>query len=131
MTMNFKPCITRDPAICGGDTVVTGTRVTVRTILASLAEGMRDEDILADFPIAQSGCPARGDCVCRRLGRGRLAATRRARIGVRINPPGEKGSRRYPIVRKNMGQTTASRSFAAGQPTLNVRLCPSGTTRFQ
>ena len=50
MTMNFKPYITRDPAICGGDAVVTGTRVTVRTILASLAEGMSDEDILADFP---------------------------------------------------------------------------------
>ena len=50
MTMNFKPYITRDPAICGGEAVVTGTRVTVRTILASLAEGMSDEDILADFP---------------------------------------------------------------------------------
>ena len=50
MAMNFKPCITRDPAICGGDAVVTGTRVTVRTILASLAEGMTDDAILADFP---------------------------------------------------------------------------------
>lgn len=50
MTMNFKSYITRDPAICGGEAVVTGTRVTVRTILASLAEGMSDEAILADFP---------------------------------------------------------------------------------
>jgi uncharacterized protein (DUF433 family) len=50
MTMNFKPYITRDPTICGGEAVVTGTRVTVRTVLASLAEGMSDEDILADFP---------------------------------------------------------------------------------
>ncbi len=50
MTMNFKPYITRDPSILGGDAVDTGTRVTVRTILASLAEGMSDEDILADFP---------------------------------------------------------------------------------
>ena len=50
MTMNFKPYITRDPAICGGEPVVTGTRVTVRTVLASLAEGMGDEEILADFP---------------------------------------------------------------------------------
>lgn len=50
MTMNFKPYITRDPAICGGEATVTGTRVTVRTILASLAEGMSDEEILADFP---------------------------------------------------------------------------------
>lgn len=50
MTMNFKPYITRDPAICGGEAVVTGTRITVRTILASLAEGMTDEEILNDFP---------------------------------------------------------------------------------
>ncbi|MDD5176602.1 MAG: DUF433 domain-containing protein [Sterolibacterium sp.] len=50
MTMNFKPYITRDPAICGGDPVVTGTRVTVRTVLASLAKGMSDDEILADFP---------------------------------------------------------------------------------
>lgn len=50
MTMNFKPYISRDPAICGGDPIVTGTRVTVRTILASLAEGMSDEEVLADFP---------------------------------------------------------------------------------
>jgi uncharacterized protein (DUF433 family) len=50
MTMNFKPYITRDPAVCGGEAVVTGTRVTVRTVLASLAEGVSDEEILADFP---------------------------------------------------------------------------------
>ncbi len=50
MTMNFKPYITRDPTICGGEPVVTGTRVTVRTILASLAEGMSDAEVLADFP---------------------------------------------------------------------------------
>lgn len=50
MTMNFKPYITRDAAICGGEPVITGTRITVRTVLASLAEGMSDEEILADFP---------------------------------------------------------------------------------
>jgi uncharacterized protein (DUF433 family) len=50
MTMNFKSYITRDAGICGGEPVVTGTRVTVRTILASLAEGMTDEEILAEFP---------------------------------------------------------------------------------
>lgn len=50
MSMNFKPYITRDPAICGGEPVVAGTRVTVRTVLASLAEGMSDDEILADFP---------------------------------------------------------------------------------
>ncbi|WP_240905529.1 DUF433 domain-containing protein [Thiorhodococcus mannitoliphagus] len=50
MPMNFKPYITRDPAICGGEPVVTGTRVTVRTVLASLAEGMDAEELLQDFP---------------------------------------------------------------------------------
>ena len=39
-----------DPAICGGEPVVKGTRVTVRTILASLAEGMSVEEIARDFP---------------------------------------------------------------------------------
>ncbi len=50
MTLDFKPYIRRDPAICGGESVVTGTRITVRTILASLAEGQSIENILADFP---------------------------------------------------------------------------------
>lgn len=50
MSMNFKPYISRDPSICGGEAVVTGTRITVRTVLASLAEGMSEEEILADFP---------------------------------------------------------------------------------
>jgi uncharacterized protein (DUF433 family) len=50
MTMSFRLYITRDPAICGGEPVVTGTRVTVRTVLASLAEGMSMEEIVTDFP---------------------------------------------------------------------------------
>ncbi len=50
MAMNFKPYITRDPAVCGGEPVITGTRITVRTILASLAEGMSTEELLQDFP---------------------------------------------------------------------------------
>lgn len=40
----------RDTGICGGETVIRGTRVTVRTILASLAEGATVEQIVADFP---------------------------------------------------------------------------------
>ena len=31
--------IIRDPKICGGQPVFKGTRVTLRTVLASLAEG--------------------------------------------------------------------------------------------
>jgi uncharacterized protein (DUF433 family) len=48
--MNYESHITRDPAICGGQAVVKGTRVTIRTILASLAEGDSTQNILADFP---------------------------------------------------------------------------------
>ena len=50
MAMNYRQYIVRDPAICGGELVVRGTRVTVRSILASLAEGMTTAEILADFP---------------------------------------------------------------------------------
>ncbi len=50
MTMNFRPYITRDPRICGGEAIVTGTRVTVRTVLASLGDGMTTEQLLRDFP---------------------------------------------------------------------------------
>ncbi len=50
MPMSYQPYITRDPAICGGAPVITGTRVTVQTVLASLAEGMDTEDLLQDFP---------------------------------------------------------------------------------
>lgn len=40
----------RDPKISGGVPVIKGTRVPLRTILASLAEGAQVEEILADFP---------------------------------------------------------------------------------
>ena len=36
--------------ICGGETVIRGTCVTLRTLLASLAEGATVDEILADFP---------------------------------------------------------------------------------
>jgi uncharacterized protein (DUF433 family) len=48
--MNYEQYIVRDPKICGGEPVIKGTRVTVRTILASLAEGASIDEILADFP---------------------------------------------------------------------------------
>ena len=43
--------IIRDPGICGGEPVFKGTRVTLRTVLASLADGDSPEEILADFPV--------------------------------------------------------------------------------
>ena len=48
--MNYHQHIVRDPQICGGEPVIKGTRVTVRTILSSLAEGATVEEILEEFP---------------------------------------------------------------------------------
>ena len=47
---DYQRYIHRDRQICGGEPVVTGTRVPIRTILASLAEGATIEEITADFP---------------------------------------------------------------------------------
>ena len=46
----YEDKIVRDPKICGGEPVFRGTRVTLRTVLASLAAGDTAEEILADFP---------------------------------------------------------------------------------
>jgi uncharacterized protein (DUF433 family) len=48
--MNHQDKIVRDLQICGGEPVFRGTRVTLRTVLASLAAGDAVEEILADFP---------------------------------------------------------------------------------
>jgi uncharacterized protein (DUF433 family) len=48
--LNFGDKIVRSPQICGGEPVFRGTRVTLRTVLASLAAGDSVEEILADFP---------------------------------------------------------------------------------
>ena len=45
--------IVRDTQICGGEPVFKGTRVTLRTVLASLAEGDTPEQIRAAFPSLQ------------------------------------------------------------------------------
>lgn len=50
MSFNYRPYIASNPEICGGEPVIAGTRVTLRTVLASLADGMSVEEILADFP---------------------------------------------------------------------------------
>lgn len=42
--------IIRDPQTCGGEPVFRGARVTLRTVLASLADGDSIEEILTDFP---------------------------------------------------------------------------------
>jgi len=48
--VDYSAFFVRDPQICGGELTVKGTRVTVRTVLASLAEGAIEQEILADFP---------------------------------------------------------------------------------
>jgi len=52
--MDYHAYIVRDPMICGGQPVIKGTRVTLRTVLASLAEGTGVNEILADFPTLTS-----------------------------------------------------------------------------
>ena len=48
--MGYLERIVRDPAICGGEPVVKGTRVTIRTVLASLSDGETIESIVEAFP---------------------------------------------------------------------------------
>lgn len=48
--MDYMSYIVRDPKICGGEPVLKGTRVTLRTVLASLADGDTAADLMKDFP---------------------------------------------------------------------------------
>lgn len=48
--MTFHDHIVRDPAICGGQPVVKGTRVLVRVLLGHLAHGETIETIRREFP---------------------------------------------------------------------------------
>jgi uncharacterized protein (DUF433 family) len=48
--VNYSDHIVRDPQISGGEPVIRGTRVTLRTLLASLAEGCEEGEILRNFP---------------------------------------------------------------------------------
>lgn len=48
--MDYERHFERRRELCGGETVIRGTRVTLRTVLASLAEGSTVADILEDFP---------------------------------------------------------------------------------
>jgi len=52
--MNYHDHIIQDPQICGGEPVIRGTRVLLRTILASLAVGCSEEDLLRNFPALTS-----------------------------------------------------------------------------
>jgi uncharacterized protein (DUF433 family) len=50
LAFNYQDRIQRDPRVAGGQAVIKGTRVTLRTVLASLAEGATIDEILKDFP---------------------------------------------------------------------------------
>lgn len=50
MVLEYSRHFERRRDISGGELMIKGTRVTVRTLLASLAEGASVEEILGDFP---------------------------------------------------------------------------------
>lgn len=50
LSMNYQAHIVRDPQMVGGEAVLKGTRVPLKTVLASLAEGATTAEILVDFP---------------------------------------------------------------------------------
>ena len=50
MTLTDHPRISVDPAICGGRPTISGTRMRVTDILDALAEGVSEEELVADFP---------------------------------------------------------------------------------
>ncbi len=47
---DYQSHFDRNKRVCGGALVIRGTRVTVKTLLASLAEGASSAEILEDFP---------------------------------------------------------------------------------
>ena len=50
----FDDAFERNPGVCGGQPVFRGTRVLLRTVPASLAEGDAFQDILTAFPALTS-----------------------------------------------------------------------------
>ncbi|MCP9914870.1 DUF433 domain-containing protein [Cyanobium sp. ATX 6F1] len=53
MTSPSPPLITCTPGVRSGKPCMAGTRITVSDVLAYLARGMSQEEILADFPDLQ------------------------------------------------------------------------------
>ena len=50
IAMNYRDHLVRDPQVSGGELVFRGTRVPLRTVLASLSEGDSFEDLQKAFP---------------------------------------------------------------------------------
>lgn len=50
MTMDYRQCIVRDPALCGGEPVLNGTRVTVQSRSGKPGRGHDRPGNVKDFP---------------------------------------------------------------------------------
>ena len=48
--IDYASHFVRDPDICNGQTTIKGTRVILRSVLASLAAGESEEQILEAYP---------------------------------------------------------------------------------
>ncbi len=48
--MAYSDHFSRDPRICGGKTVIKGTRVTIKQLMLCVAQGNSREWILDEFP---------------------------------------------------------------------------------
>ena len=48
---NLPPCITIDSNICSGKPTLTGTRISISQILATLGEGTSIRDFVNDFEL--------------------------------------------------------------------------------
>jgi uncharacterized protein (DUF433 family) len=48
--LNYMDRFSRNPLVCNGHTVIKGTRVPIRTVLANLADGESFEQILKSYP---------------------------------------------------------------------------------
>lgn len=53
--VSYPDLIVCDPDVCGAELTVRGTRVILRTLLASLAEGSSQDEILRSFPSLTEG----------------------------------------------------------------------------
>jgi uncharacterized protein (DUF433 family) len=50
MTDEQRVLIVRDPQVCHGQATVRGTRILVSIVLDALADGMPEDEILAEYP---------------------------------------------------------------------------------
>ena len=103
MTLNYHDRIVRDPRIAGGEATIKGTRVTLRTVLASLAEGATTDESSRTSrrsPARTSGRPSRS---LRRPPRKTCPSPRRTTLENQAGrepadrsraPAGEPGARR-------------------------------------